>query len=210
MRFHGMAAGEERAATRLGVAAGVEEHRFFSMPELRELGDIGPLERLAGLPSAYIPMKNSIYYNVAAAFAEEVGAGRVVGGHNGDDRAVYEDTSDAFFRNLQRTLRSGSARLRQQDFRIWRPLQRDEQGGGGGAGVDPGRTLRDDLELPQGGQQALLGVRRMPREGPCVPSGGGPGPVECSQIPKGYKTGSSRLDSCVAERIRTKPQSGPS
>jgi len=118
-----MAAGEERAATRLGLAAGVEEHRFFSMPELRELADIGAVERLAGLPSAYIPMKNSIYYNVAAAFAEEVGAGRVVGGHNGDDRALYEDTSDEFFRNLQRTLRSGSARLREQDFRIWRPLR---------------------------------------------------------------------------------------
>jgi 7-cyano-7-deazaguanine synthase len=118
-----MAEGELRAARRLGEAAGVGDHRIFSMPELREVGDIGSLERLAGLPSTYIPMKNSIYYNVAAAFAEEVGASRVVGGHNRDDRAVFEDTSDEFFRNLQRTLRSGSARLREQDFRIWRPLR---------------------------------------------------------------------------------------
>jgi len=118
-----MASGELRAARRLGAAAGVEDHRFFSMPELREVGDIGPLERLSGLPSTYIPMKNSIYYNVAAAFAEEVGASRVAGGHNREDRAVFEDTSDEFFRNLQRTLRSGSVRLREQDFRIWRPLR---------------------------------------------------------------------------------------
>jgi len=93
------------------------------MPELRELGDISVPGRLAAMPPTFIPMKNSIYYNVAAAFAEEVGASRVAGGHNREDRAVFEDTSDEFFRNLQRTLRSGSVRLREQDFRIWRPLR---------------------------------------------------------------------------------------
>jgi 7-cyano-7-deazaguanine synthase len=123
IRLHGMARGEVRAATRLAEAAGVEEHRFFSMPELREVGDIGSPGRLARLPPTYIPMKNSIYYSVAAAFAEEVGAALVIGGHNSDDRAVFEDTADEFFREMQRTLRTASARLREQDFRIWRPLR---------------------------------------------------------------------------------------
>ncbi|MDA4114900.1 MAG: 7-cyano-7-deazaguanine synthase [Thaumarchaeota archaeon] len=123
IRFHGIARGEVRAATRLARAAGVEEHRFFSMPELMEVSDIGSPGRLAALPSTYIPMKNSIYYSVAAAFAEEVGAERVVGGHNSDDRALFEDTADVFFREMQKTLRTASARLREQDFRIWRPLR---------------------------------------------------------------------------------------
>lgn len=123
VRFHGMAQGELRAARRLASAAEVEEHRFFPLPELRELGDIGTQGRLASLPRTYIPMKNSIYYSVAAAFAEEVGASRVVGGHNSEDMAVFEDTSDQFFSAMQKALRAASPRLREQDFRIWRPLR---------------------------------------------------------------------------------------
>jgi len=118
-----MAAGELRAARRLARAAGVTDHRFFEMPQLREVGDIVSKGRLVGLPSTYIPMKNAVYYSVAAAFADEVGASRVVGGHNKEDQAVFEDTSDEFFRDMQGALRAASVRLREQDFRIWRPLR---------------------------------------------------------------------------------------
>jgi len=90
---------------------------------LREVGDMRAPRGLAGLPRAYIPMKNAIYYSVAAAFAEEVGAGRIVGGHNRDDMRVYEDTSEQFFSRLQSTLRSGSDRLRSRRMTIWRPLR---------------------------------------------------------------------------------------
>ncbi len=124
IRLHGTSWGELRAATRLSEAAGVEEHRLFPLPDLREMGDIGEQGRLAGLHPTYIPMKNSIYYSVAAAFAEEVGASRVVGGHNRDDMKIFEDTSERFFADLQRTLRAASVRLREQDFRIWRPLRK--------------------------------------------------------------------------------------
>ncbi len=119
-----MAEGEVRAATRLADAAGVKEHRFFPMPELRELGDIRAPGRLSAMPPTFIPMKNSIYYSVAAAFAEEVGASRVVGGHNLDDGELFEDTSDRFFASMQKAIRTASVRLREQDFRIWRPLRR--------------------------------------------------------------------------------------
>ena len=122
--FHGIAKGEVVAATRIARKAEVLEHRFFPIPEMREVGDMREPRGLAGLPRAYIPMKNAIYYSVAAAFAEEVGAGQIVGGHNRDDTRVYEDTSDQFFRNLQRALRSGSDRLESRRLTIWRPLRR--------------------------------------------------------------------------------------
>ena len=118
-----MAKGELKAATEMGRRAKVLEHRFFPVPELREVGDMAERRGLAGLPSAYIPMKNAIYYSVAAAFAEEAGASRIMGGHNLDDTRVYDDTSDQFFRDLQRTLRSGSERLRSRRLSIWRPLR---------------------------------------------------------------------------------------
>ncbi len=122
--LHGMAEGELRAATAIAQRAGVLEHRLFSVPELREVGDMRGPKRLAGMPKAYIPMKNAIYYSVAASFAEEVGATRLIGGHNRDDYGVYDDTSDRFFASMQVALREGSERLRAGRLSIWRPLRR--------------------------------------------------------------------------------------
>ena len=124
IRFHAMAKGEELAARRIAKSAGVEEHRVVSIPQLMELSDMPKVERLAGMPRTYIPMKNATYYSLAAGFAEETGASRLVGGHNKDDLAQFEDTSDEFFENLQRSLRAGSSRLRDQKLIIWRPLKR--------------------------------------------------------------------------------------
>ncbi|MDA4118414.1 MAG: 7-cyano-7-deazaguanine synthase [Thaumarchaeota archaeon] len=126
IRIHGTARGELRAARRIGKRAGVAEHRFVTIPELREAGDIAVPGRLSGpavLPT-YIPMKNAIYYSIAASFAEETGSNYIVGGHNMDDRLFFEDTSDEFFRDLQRTLLAGSVRLRESRMRILRPLRR--------------------------------------------------------------------------------------
>lgn len=122
MRFHAMAPGELRASRRLGRSAGVLEHRYVAVPDLRELEDMGPAPSLAGLPPSYIPMKNAVYYSFAAAFAEETGASVIIGGHNGDDGEVFEDTSAAFFEDLQAAFRVGSSRLRKSRLRIWTPL----------------------------------------------------------------------------------------
>jgi 7-cyano-7-deazaguanine synthase len=124
IRFHGIAEGEIAAATGIARKAAVLEHRMFPIPELRELGDMSSPRNLKGLPRAYIPMKNAIYYSIASAFAEEVGAGQIIGGHNQDDARVYEDTNGVFFRNLQAALRSGSDRLRASRLSILRPLSK--------------------------------------------------------------------------------------
>jgi 7-cyano-7-deazaguanine synthase len=123
VRFYRIADREVEAAKTIAKAAGVKEHRFVSLPELREVGDMKRPGKLDGLPQAYIPMKNAIYYSVAAAFAEETGAERIVGGHNLEDTKIYEDTGDEFFGNLEKTLRSGSERLRTNGLTIWRPLR---------------------------------------------------------------------------------------
>jgi 7-cyano-7-deazaguanine synthase len=123
IRFYKIAAGELAAATRIAKEAKVKEHRFVSVPALRELSDMQSPPTLTGLPQTYIPMKNPVYYGLAAAYAEEVGAIRIVGGHNADDTKLFEDTSDEFFRNLQRTLISASGRLKASRMRVWRPLR---------------------------------------------------------------------------------------
>jgi len=125
LKIHGAAEAELRAARRIGERVGVLEHRFVSIPELREAGDIKGSAELSrkAVPPTYIPMKNAVFYSLAAAFAEEKGSGLIMGGQNGDDRRLFEDTSEEFFAKLEGALRIGSPRLRKHGLRIVRPLK---------------------------------------------------------------------------------------
>ena len=104
---------------------GILEHRVVRMPDLREAADIVGSKALSrrAVPPTYIPMKNAIFYSLAAAFAEEKGSGAIIGGHNADDRRQFADTSEEFFASLQKTLTAASPRLRGSGLKILRPLK---------------------------------------------------------------------------------------
>jgi 7-cyano-7-deazaguanine synthase len=121
--YHGIAPRELESAVALAKAARVAEHRQVRLPDLKEVGDIGG-SRFAGYPLTYIPTRTSIFYSFAASYAEEVGAGVIVGGHNRDDLEVFRDTSPEFFRELQKVFRLGSKVLAQRKLRIERPLKK--------------------------------------------------------------------------------------
>ena len=122
--FSGIARSELEAARKVATAAGVEEHRVVAMPDLREAGDIPGLKLPSTrLPPSYIPQRNVIFYGIAASYAEEVSAGHILGGHNKDDRSVFDDTRDGFFRDLQKVLWAGSKVLRGRKTTILRPLR---------------------------------------------------------------------------------------
>jgi 7-cyano-7-deazaguanine synthase len=125
IEIHGTADAELRAARLLGKRVGVLEHRFVRMPDVREAGDIAGSKALAkkAIPATYIPMKNALYYSMAAAYAEEKGADCVIGGQNADDKRVFEDTSEEFFASLQKTITASSPRLRGRGFKVLRPLK---------------------------------------------------------------------------------------
>lgn len=119
--YRGIARSELRAATRIGAKAGLSEHRFVRLPDLKEISDITG-SRFEGLPPTYIPMRNSVFYSFAGSYAEEIGASAIVGGHNGDDRNVFPDAGPDFFHPFQKALRGGSPLLRKNGLRILRPL----------------------------------------------------------------------------------------
>lgn len=121
--YHGIAGRELDCARGLAARAGVHEHRFVRLPDLREASDI-PGAAFPGLPPTYIPLRNAIFYSFAASYAEEIGASAVAGGHNKDDMAVFEDVGPRFFSHLQKALLSGSAGLRRSGLEILRPLKR--------------------------------------------------------------------------------------
>ena len=120
--YHGLAEAEMRSARAVSRAAGVKGHRIVKLPDLKEAQDI-PGNKFEGYPGTYIPMRNSIFYSFAASFAEETGAGTLVGGHNKFDLRVFRDVSPEFFDLLGRAIRSGSRRLSDRRLTILRPLE---------------------------------------------------------------------------------------
>ncbi len=118
-----MAESELRAAKAIARSAMVEEHRIVEIPQLREIGDLEGGRRFRDLPPTYIPMRNSIFYSLAASFAEEVGASYIMGGHNREDIQVFMDTTPAFFESFQKAIWAGSRLLRENRTAILRPLQ---------------------------------------------------------------------------------------
>jgi 7-cyano-7-deazaguanine synthase len=119
--YHGIARRELEAARAIARAAGISEHRFVRLPDLREASDIRRAS-FAGMPSTFIPMRNGIFYSLAASYAEEVGADLIVGGHNNDDVRTFADAAPAFFDGLERAFRVGSPILRKRRTRILLPL----------------------------------------------------------------------------------------
>lgn len=119
--YHGIARQELDSARSIGTVAGVDEHRFVRLPDLKEAGDMGM--KFGRLPPTYIPLRNSIFYSLAASYAEEAGASLIVGGHNRDDERIFDDVSVGFFAALERAFRESSPRLRKTRVRISRPLR---------------------------------------------------------------------------------------
>lgn len=121
--YFGIARRELDSAKAIAAWAGVKEHRTVRLPDLKEAADI-PGARFGRLPPTYVPMRNSVFYSLAASYAEETGASAIVGGHNLDDAKVFFDVGPSFFGHLELALRAGSPALRRRRLKIVRPLAR--------------------------------------------------------------------------------------
>jgi len=119
--YYGIARRELEAARRIARDAEIVEHRFVNLPDLKEAGDIHA-KTFGRMSPTYIPMRNGIFYSLAASYAEEVGAGLIVGGHNKDDAATFADAAPPFFDQLNKTLLMGSPLLREKRTKIVLPL----------------------------------------------------------------------------------------
>jgi 7-cyano-7-deazaguanine synthase len=105
---------EVEAARRVGAAFGVADHKFLTVG-LREFGGSAltddldvPKDRTAhdltaGIPSTYVPARNTVFLALALAYAETIGAYDIVIGVNTQDYSGYPDCRPEFieaFENL--------------------------------------------------------------------------------------------------------------
>ncbi len=100
---------ERRACRDLCLRAGITDQIIVPVPFLREAVDIPAQETnnpaLARAPQGYIPLRNLIFYSLAAYHAEILGARYIIGGHNRTDCESFPDAGRAFWEQLNLLLK---------------------------------------------------------------------------------------------------------
>jgi len=100
---------ERRACRDLRMRVGITDQIIIPVPFLREAADVPAQElnnpALARAPQGYIPLRNLIFYSLAAYHAEILGARYIIGGHNSTDCESFPDAGPAFWEQLNRLLK---------------------------------------------------------------------------------------------------------
>jgi 7-cyano-7-deazaguanine synthase len=115
------------SARALAERAGVAEHKLIELPLLKELGDLRlnashPLAGRSDLPRVYMPAKNLVFYGLAAAWAEELGADKIIGGHNAGDARLFPDSSPSYLSRLNKLINAGLASASVRPVRLLTPV----------------------------------------------------------------------------------------
>ena len=124
--YHERPAAELRAIQELMAALSVRDLVRVPLPFLKDVSDLkkeglrNPL--LAGAPEAYVPARNMVFYALAGYYAETLGTGCIVGGHNGIDPETFPDSSPDFFAHVNSLYRLGLWSYPQNRVAIKLPL----------------------------------------------------------------------------------------
>jgi 7-cyano-7-deazaguanine synthase len=110
---------EVERARQVARALEAEDHRVIEV-DLRSIGgsalttdqpvpkDRSEAERRGGIPSTYVPARNTIFLSLALAYAETVGAGAIYIGANVLDYSGYPDCRSEYLQAFERVARLGT------------------------------------------------------------------------------------------------------
>lgn len=155
VRYGQVHAVEIEAARRVALALGMARHveldvdlRAFGGSALvgdgdvpkSDTGDIG-----AGIPSTYVPARNTVMLSLALAWAEVIGAERIVIGVNALDYSGYPDCRPEFIAAFEYLASLATkAGVEGRPLQVWAPLQQLSKAGiirlGQELGLDYGLT----------------------------------------------------------------------
>jgi 7-cyano-7-deazaguanine synthase len=104
---------ELKAAKKVAELAHVGRPLVIEVPFYKELkgspsshrGKI--VDSATGLSQAYVPARNIVFFGMAAAYAETIGATKVVSGHNRGDAKRFPDASGRFIEGFNELLKLG-------------------------------------------------------------------------------------------------------
>lgn len=104
---------ELKAARKVAKGAGVKRHLVVESPFYKGLkgspsshrGKI--IDSDSGVSRAYVPARNIVFFGMAAAYAETLGARKIVSGHNLGDAERFPDASEGFIEEFNQLLRLG-------------------------------------------------------------------------------------------------------
>jgi 7-cyano-7-deazaguanine synthase len=155
MRYGQVHAREVEAARRVAAALGVARHLEVDVP-LSTIGGSaligdGPIPKgrsidASGIPSTYVPARNTVFLSLAMAWAEVVGAAAIVIGVNALDYSGYPDCRPEYLAAFERLASLATkAGVEGQPLRILAPLLHLSKAEiirrGESLGVDYGLTL---------------------------------------------------------------------
>ncbi len=74
---------------------------------------------LKGIPSTYVPARNTIFLSFALSYAEAIGAGAIFIGANAIDFSGYPDCRPSFYKAFQKVIKKGT---KKQKIKVLTPL----------------------------------------------------------------------------------------
>lgn len=66
--------------------------------------------KLGGIPSTYVPARNSIFLSIAASYAEAIGASKIFIGAHSEDSSGYPDCRKGYLKKFAKAIRLGTKR----------------------------------------------------------------------------------------------------
>jgi 7-cyano-7-deazaguanine synthase len=110
--YHDRIKQEQKASAQLASKARVTELLVVDIPFIKEFGDsyiqnFGP-KISDSRSSTYIPARNLIFYSIALHYAEYLGIGWIVGGHNRHDGYFFRDATQTYITKINSLFKEGS------------------------------------------------------------------------------------------------------
>ena len=92
----------------MAAAARVKEHVPIYLPFYKDLKERYHPPPSTKVTSAYVPARNIVFYGIAIAYAETLGAHKVVFGSNADDATELPDARPEFVQLMNEVVRTGT------------------------------------------------------------------------------------------------------
>ncbi len=99
---------EAEASRKLAAAAHVKEHLSIFLPFFKDIEKRYQPTQSAETSHVYVPARNIVFYGVAAAYAETLGADKIVFGSNADDAKELPDARPAFIQLMNELVKIGT------------------------------------------------------------------------------------------------------